>query len=159
MRVDFVVYGLPATKGSVRSFLNRKTGKVVSLADNRRLKGWEAAVALSAQAAGARPVLDAVSVALTFLLPRPKGHLRKDGTVRESAPFAPATKPDVDKLVRAVLDGLIGVGFRDDAQVVEVRARKLYAAGASGTTGVSVSLATVERESSLLWDETDEGEV
>ena len=38
----------------------------------------------------------------------------------------PTVKPDVDKLCRAVLDSLTGVGYEDDAQVVRVTAEKQY---------------------------------
>lgn len=136
----FEVLGLPATKGSVRSFVNRKTGRVVSLSDNPRLKGWEAAVAWSARAAGARPGLEPAVARMEFRLPRPKGHLGKGGAVKASAPLVPTTKPDIDKLVRAVLDGLTGVAFVDDSQVVEVAASKRYCAEGEAP-GVVVSLA------------------
>jgi Holliday junction resolvase RusA-like endonuclease len=39
---------------------------------------------------------------------------------------AMTTKPDADKLARAILDSLTGVCWRDDAQVVDLRARKVY---------------------------------
>jgi len=34
--------------------------------------------------------------------------------------------PDIDKLVRAALDGMTGVVYRDDAQIDCVKARKVY---------------------------------
>jgi crossover junction endodeoxyribonuclease RusA len=36
------------------------------------------------------------------------------------------TKPDVDKLLRAVLDGLTGIAFDDDSQVVDARVFKYF---------------------------------
>lgn len=39
----------------------------------------------------------------------------------------PTKTPDIDNLLKTVLDGLNGVAFRDDAQVCEVRASKRYA--------------------------------
>jgi len=39
----------------------------------------------------------------------------------------PAVAPDIDKLLRAVSDALTGVGYMDDAQIVEVYASKIYA--------------------------------
>ena len=38
----------------------------------------------------------------------------------------PTKKPDTDKLLRAVLDSLTGIGYEDDAQVVRVIAEKQY---------------------------------
>ena len=37
------------------------------------------------------------------------------------------TKPDLDNLVKAVLDALNGVAFDDDSKVAEIFAQKLYA--------------------------------
>ena len=35
-------------------------------------------------------------------------------------------KPDLDKLIRAVLDGLTGVAYVDDSQVILIQATKTY---------------------------------
>ena len=60
-----------------------------------------------------------VSVALTFVMPRPQ----------RAKPGTPATKrPDLDKLVRAVLDALVmGAAMRDDSQVTRIIATKRLA--------------------------------
>ena len=42
----------------------------------------------------------------------------------------PTKTPDIDNLLKTVLDGLNGVAFRDDAQVCEVVASKRYAPAA-----------------------------
>ena len=41
-------------------------------------------------------------------------------------------RPDVDNLVKAVLDGLNGIAFKDDCQVVEVHATKGYTSDEEG---------------------------
>jgi crossover junction endodeoxyribonuclease RusA len=38
----------------------------------------------------------------------------------------PSVAPDLDKLVRAVLDGLTAIAYRDDGQVVRLTAAKVY---------------------------------
>lgn len=66
---------------------------------------------------------------MDFFLPRP-------ATVKLSKRALPIVPPDVDKLARALLDGLgqglngkvgDGVIYGDDSQVVELLARKFYA--------------------------------
>jgi crossover junction endodeoxyribonuclease RusA len=73
-----------------------------------------------------------LAVGIQFRLARPKGHYlpansRRDRPfLRDNAPKHPAGKPDLDKLIRAVLDALTGLVWRDDSQVVHVEAWKLY---------------------------------
>jgi Holliday junction resolvase RusA-like endonuclease len=83
-----------------------------ALAVWRSLIGWEAKLA------GASPHSLPVRITIAFYMPRPK-------TVKRAFP---SVAPDLDKLVRAVLDGLTGVAYADDGQVVEIYAQKLYGA-------------------------------
>lgn len=65
------------------------------------------------------PLAGGVRVDLRFIIPRPKTVIRD----------RPSVKPDLDKLIRAVLDGLTGVAYFDDAQVTAVQATKRYGDG------------------------------
>lgn len=65
------------------------------------------------------PLAGGVRVELRFIIARPKTVVRD----------RPSVKPDLDKLVRAVLDGLTGVAYFDDAQVTAVQATKRYGDG------------------------------
>jgi Holliday junction resolvase RusA-like endonuclease len=47
----------------------------------------------------------------------------KPRTVKREHPTVP---PDLDKLIRAVLDGLTAIAYVDDSQVVEIYAKKIY---------------------------------
>ena len=69
---------------------------------------------------GLPPAIGPVAVFIQFYLPRPKT-LPKKITL-------PAKRPDLDKLARAVLDGLTeGGAWLDDGQVVRLQAAKYYA--------------------------------
>ena len=119
---SFWIAGVPAPKGSTRSFVSRSTGRVVTLSDCGRLASWEATVRDTARAHGV-PLLDGpVKIDARFYVPRPKRCTRKFPTVR----------PDSDKMLRALYDGCEGVLFRNDAQVIDGRARKVYADPAIG---------------------------
>lgn len=58
----------------------------------------------------------AVSVRLLFRLPKPK----------VTANDMPVTRPDIDKLARAVLDAMTGPIIADDSQVVRLLVTKCY---------------------------------
>ncbi len=86
-------------------------------------------------------VTNPVGLRITFFLPRPKGDYgtgRNAGQVKASAPLHPAKKPDVDKLVRAILDSLTGIVYHDDAQVIQVAAAKRYSP--DGQPGAKVTV-------------------
>jgi Holliday junction resolvase RusA-like endonuclease len=142
---DFFVPGVPVPKGSMRAFaFKRKNGKLGTAMshDNARTRPWLAQVSFFAHEAlaGATPADNAVRVTLRFLLPRPQGHYgsgRNAGQIKASAPARPAVKPDLDKLVRCVLDALNGVAWVDDGRVVEVVAAKAYGVA----PGVRVEIA------------------
>jgi Holliday junction resolvase RusA-like endonuclease len=127
--ITFFVPGLPAPGGSKRAFV--VGGRAVLTEDCKRSKPWRSRVAAVANDAHAGPPLDGpLALEMVFSLPRPKGHFgsgRNAGRVRPSAPAYPATKPDTTKLVRSTEDALKGIVWRDDAQVVEQVARKVYA--------------------------------
>lgn len=80
------------------------------------LATWRASIAIAARYAGAKPSAQSISMTMVFIFQKPK-------TVTRAEPTVP---PDLDKLVRAVLDGLTAVAYKDDAQVTEIRAVKIY---------------------------------
>lgn len=45
----------------------------------------------------------------------------------EAGIIKPAVKPDIDNVVKAILDGLNGVAYHDDSQVIYVNGEKFYA--------------------------------
>lgn len=77
---------------------------------------WRADIARNAQEAGYKPVSGAVRVVVIFMMKPPKSVTRR----------YPHVKPDLDKLIRAVLDGLTGVAYEDDSQVVSIESSKCY---------------------------------
>lgn len=71
-----------------------------------------------------------VTVTLVFTQHRPSSHYRSGRNSRllkDSAPWYPASAPDIDKLTRAVLDSMTGIVFVDDGQVVDLRVSKRFA--------------------------------
>lgn len=114
------VNGIPAPQGS-----KRHVGKGRMVEMSRAVGPWREAVRAETQrATGYRPGRFAagvpVAVGLTFYLRRP---LSTPKRVKY-----PAKRPDLDKLTRAVLDGLVSGGaIADDSQVITLTVSKFFA--------------------------------
>ncbi len=124
LSVALTVYGTPAPKGS-RTLGLRGDGSAFSRPASNREHTWTEAVARHAQWLKAQPV-DApnppYAVTLTFYLARPKRPVH-----------GYPSRVDVDKLARAVLDGLVVGGLlEDDRHVTELVASKRWAETPAG---------------------------
>lgn len=116
--ITLEVLGDPAPQGSKRVF----NGRVIEAA-GEKLKRWRKAIALACQEyAGQNIILGPVRLEVTFYMPRPQ-------TVKISKRPLPIVPPDLDKLLRAVGDGIgqSEVIWGDDSQIVEILATKEYA--------------------------------
>ena len=56
----------------------------------------------------------------------PKSFSKKKRELANEGKIYPVVKPDIDNYVKSVLDGLNGVLFMDDKQIVDFRAVKRY---------------------------------
>ena len=72
------------------------------------------------------PFTGPVKVDLLFHMKRPKNHYCTDGSLKWWAPMWHQTRPDADKLVRAVLDGLQPYVLKDDSQAASLKVNKCY---------------------------------
>jgi Holliday junction resolvase RusA-like endonuclease len=66
---------------------------------------------------------NAVKVSIEFFLKIPKSISRKS---LESNEVMPTVKPDLDNLAKTVLDGMNGIVYQDDSQIVELHISKKY---------------------------------
>lgn len=126
-RVERFVLGLPAPQGSKRGYV--VNGRAVLVESSKRVVPWREAVVaqLRDDWHGQQPMTGALYVAITFYLPRPKSHYRRDGSLRPDAPVYCTTKPDGDKLLRSTLDGIKAAGvIRDDCLAVMTNHEKRY---------------------------------
>ena len=119
------VYGTPAPQGSKRVV----RGRLIDT-NQQSLRDWRNLIAFSAQGGEVRLIPGPIRVITRFYLARPKHHFgsgKNAERLKPSAPSLPRGTPDLDKLVRAVLDALTGVAFNDDSQVTTLIASKYYA--------------------------------
>jgi crossover junction endodeoxyribonuclease RusA len=130
------VFGKPVTQGS-------KVRTRWSMRDDNaeRLRPWREAVKQAAldALAGAYRLEGPVAVDVLFTFNPPK-------SAPKSRPCWPITRSsgDVDKLQRAIFDALTDAGvWRDDSQVVDVRARKVHV-GDDGALHIPGAVVIVE---------------
>jgi len=143
--IRFNVAGLPIAQGSKRIVPTAQGPRAVE-GNEKKLKPWRQEVAAAARAAANEVdivFVGPVVVFVSFYFPRPKAHYgtgKNANVLKQGAPQWKATAPDIDKLVRSLLDGLTASGVvRDDAQVVAVTAKKMY-----GSPGAWVTLRAPE---------------
>lgn len=125
--VRFEVLGQPVPQGSKSAI--RVGARTVVVEQNRaRLRPWRAQVSEAAERAmnGSAPLLGPLQLDLQLFLRRPKTHYRADGDLKASAPEYVTTRPDADKVVRAVADAMSAIVYRDDSQLAELYVVKLY---------------------------------
>nr|DAX50999.1 MAG TPA: Endodeoxyribonuclease RusA [Caudoviricetes sp.] len=71
-------------------------------------------------------VTTALRVEIVIYKSIPKSFSKKKRELANEGKIYPVVKPDIDNYVKAVLDGLNGVLFVDDKQIVDFRAIKRY---------------------------------
>ena len=68
-------------------------------------------------------------VIIVFYMPRPKAHFRTGkfkGLLKPDMPIQHKSTPDLDNLVKMVCDSLNRVFYKDDSQISQLKAEKLY---------------------------------
>jgi crossover junction endodeoxyribonuclease RusA len=137
-----MVRGTPAPQGSKRHVGG---GRMVEM--SKAVGPWREAVRAETQRAmnGDGPIEGPAKVIITFELARPRGHYRTGRNahlLKDSSPAYPYGRPDVDKLARAVLDGItMGGAWLDDAQVVFLKVIKLY-----GQPGCTIEISELWKD-------------
>jgi Holliday junction resolvase RusA-like endonuclease len=138
VRRSLNVVGRPAPQGSLRA-MKTPSGAIVTPQKQDVLR-YRADIR---EAWGApTPTVKALHLEVLFYFRRPATHylpvnLRRDEPLlRETAPAYVSHAPDIDKLLRSVMDALTDYAYVDDQQVVEVQATKYW--GEADSTYISL---------------------
>jgi crossover junction endodeoxyribonuclease RusA len=129
--LPFFIAGRPIPQGSLK-FINGHAIHVRA----QDLALWRADIANAARAINIPKAEGPVKIDLKFVFYRPKTVKRKE----------PSVRPDLDKLIRAVLDGLTDVAYKDDEQVTDLTASKSY----GEQQGVWIIVTDKEKSVTLL---------
>lgn len=127
--------GTPRGKGRPRF---TRYGKPYTDTETRK---YEDTIAEAYRTQGAELIADApvqVMVEVFFKIPERTSKKRTFEMLRDL--ILPAKKPDLDNVIKAVLDALNGVAYRDDSQVCWLFARKVY----GSNEGVRIAVEEME---------------
>lgn len=138
--IRFTVPGAPVGKG--RPKVASRGGRFAQLYTPEKTANYEGLVAHAGQVAmnGRDLIAGAVSVQLDIRLPVPASWSKRKQSQALDGQVLPTKKPDIDNVEKAIFDGLNGVVWNDDVQVVDVSKRKRY----SAVPGVQVVIREVK---------------
>ena len=144
--LNLFVPGIPAPQGS-----KRHVGRGILVESCAALKPWRQAVTYHALEGMRQKGLQAIIVGpvrvdCTFVFARPRSHYRANGELKANAPRWHTTRPDRDKLERAVLDSLTGICYRDDSQACWGTIQKIYTREGFTEPGSHIYVARLEEE-------------
>lgn len=139
------VRGTPAPQGS-----KRHVGGGRMIESSRAVGPWREAVRAETQRmmenTGEKAIAGPVKIMVRLIIRRPKSHYRTGRSahlLKDTSPLFPEGKPDGDKLLRAIFDGLTdGGAWHDDAQAVKFAGEKIYA-DSSLTPGCQIRIESI----------------
>ena len=123
--IKFIVYGKPKGKGRPKF---RRTGKYVQTYTDDKTVSYENLVKLSFINSGCRSYMNKEALRCEMIIydSIPKSTSKKKKEQMLLHKIHPTKKPDIDNVVKSILDGLNTVAFSDDAQIVELHCFKHY---------------------------------
>lgn len=104
-----------------------RMGRGIRLYDPKKTADFKKQLRVLAQAEHIEPLQNALSVEIWFYRAVQKSISKKEYARRTTGAIRPIVKPDVDNYIKSTLDGLNGVLWLDDAQIVDLSTHKLYA--------------------------------
>lgn len=133
--VVFIVPGTPVGKGRPRF---AKVGGAVRTYTPEKTATYENLVKIKAQEAMAgRPVIvGPVDVSIYLVIIPPASWSQKKQRDAMAGEIHPTSRPDIDNVLKGVMDACNEVVFRDDKQVVNVWVSKRYGQSAQATVRV-----------------------
>ena len=126
-RLTVTIPGQPI--GKERPRLNTKTGRVYT---PQRTRDYEARIAAAWKEAypEQEPSEDSAKTPYRLYVEAyfqiPKGVNQSDRERMINRDIFPGKKPDLDNICKAAMDGLNGVAYVDDAQIVSIMSYKVY---------------------------------
>jgi len=123
MRIEFFVPGKPVAKQRPRFSSRGKFGRAYTPSET---VNYEALVKMCASEATRSdlPMESAIGVTLVIHVDRPKSAPKRVVYAKK--------KPDMDNVLKSILDGMNGILYRDDSQVIHAAVDKVFAVEREG---------------------------
>lgn len=121
---EFEVVG--EIKGKARPRLNTYTGQIYTMkgtADYENLVRQYFTIKYPRYV----PLENRVHVKIIAYLKMPKNMPKKNKKLVEEGVLSPIKKPDIDNIVKIILDALNKIAFKDDNQITKLEIEKFYA--------------------------------
>jgi Holliday junction resolvase RusA-like endonuclease len=121
--IELTIPGPPRGKGRPRF---RRAGKYVQTYSPDQTVSYENLIKLLWIEKQHEKLSGALELVITAFFPIPKSKSKKQQEAMSSGQVRPTVKIDVDNLAKIVMDGLQGIAFDDDKQIVSLKADKWY---------------------------------
>lgn len=125
--INFIYYGEIRGKGRPRF---RNAGKFIQTYTDKETKNYEMSIKEAyLQAPNQERFMnpeDALYLSLTVYQQIPKSVSKKKALEMLNGQIRPTKKPDIDNILKSVLDSLNQVAFYDDTQIVSIFVEKWY---------------------------------
>ncbi len=148
--IAFAIPGEPVPQGRPRVAVVHGFARVYQPAKSTRWQEQVRLFAIDGMQPDGEPIAGPVRLDVAFFLARPGRLCWKSRPMPET--WAP-NMPDLDNLVKAVLDGINKIAILDDRQIVQLAARKMYCAG----PGYGEQMPRVEVTLRELTDDVQQG--
>lgn len=121
MKVEFTIDGEPV--GKARPRMNTRTGKAYT-PDKTRM--YEDYIKLLYRTQIKYYFEGYIRLSIKAFYGVAKSDSKKKKEDKLSNILRPSKKPDIDNVVKLIADGLNGIAYKDDTQIIEIYATKFY---------------------------------
>lgn len=123
--IEFTIYGEPVAQGRPRAGKTFDGRPIVY--DPAKSRDYKQYVRLAAmEHKPEKPLKGELEIEIDVYRAIPKSMPKYKRALALSGKFRPTTKPDVDNYAKSIKDGLSGIIWLDDKQVVSLTIRKWY---------------------------------
>ena len=135
-----IFFTVPQVSGKGRPRFARQGTFVKTYTDAKTLTYEKSIQTYAKQAMGSTsPLTGAVAAYLHIGIPIPPSYSKTRQIACINGTERPTKKPDIDNIVKAVLDGMNGIVYLDDKQVVALHLTKVY----SSKEGIDIMVMEV----------------